>query len=205
MRCAVFASGGGSNFQCLVDRKNAGDLHVELGVLVVNNSRAGAVKRAEEQKIPVVHCAPTGFPTEEAYTERLERHLKEYRIELIVLAGYMKKLPAPVVRAYRNRIVNIHPGLLPAFGGKGMYGMNVHRAVLEYGAKISGISVHFVDEEYDHGPVIFQTTVPVHCDDSPETLAARVLEAEHAHYWRVVEALGRGSVRIEGRKVRIEL
>jgi phosphoribosylglycinamide formyltransferase-1 len=120
---------------------------------------------------------------------------------LIVLAGYMKKLPRAVVGAYRHRIINIHPGLLPAFGGKGMYGLNVHKAVIDYGAKVSGITVHFADEEYDHGPIILQETVAVHDDDTPETLAARVLEAEHANFWRAVEAVAQGRVHVDGRRV----
>jgi phosphoribosylglycinamide formyltransferase-1 len=201
MRCAVFASGGGSNFQSLIDRKNAGDLHVDLSVLVVNNSGAGAVERAKRSGIPVVHCAPSHFDDEQRYTDELQRHLQHYAIELIVLAGYMKKLPRAIVQNYRSRIINIHPGLLPAFGGKGMYGAKVHQAVLDYGAKISGITIHFADEEYDHGPIILQATVPVLDDDTAQTLAARVLAIEHANLWRVVEAVGRGSIRVEGRRV----
>ncbi|MBN1307161.1 MAG: phosphoribosylglycinamide formyltransferase [Chitinispirillaceae bacterium] len=201
MRCAVFASGGGSNFQALLDRKGAGDLHVEIAVLVVNNSSVGAVERAKKNSISVVHCAPSQFETEERYVESLRGHLQHYGVELIVCAGYMKKIPSPVVHAYRNRILNIHPGLLPAFGGKGMYGERVHKAVLEYGAKISGITVHFIDDEYDHGPIIMQRAVPVRDGDTPEKLAARVLKAEHAHYWRAVEAVGSGRIRIEGRRV----
>ncbi|MBN1576912.1 MAG: phosphoribosylglycinamide formyltransferase [Chitinispirillaceae bacterium] len=201
MRCAVFASGGGSNFQALLDRKEAGDLHVDITVLVVNNSGAGAVARAKKSSIPVVHCAPSHFQTEKRYIESLQQHLQQYGVELIVCAGYMKRLPPPVVHAFRNRILNIHPGLLPAFGGKGMYGERVHRAVLDYGAKISGITVHFADDEYDHGPIVLQKAVPVRDGDTPEKLAARVLKAEHANYWRAVEAVGNGRVRIEGRRV----
>jgi len=201
IRCAVFASGGGSNFQTLIDRKNTGDLHAELSVLIVNNSGSGAVERANTDGIPVVHCPPSKFTDESVYRETLLRLLDDYRIELIVLAGYMKKIPVEVVRRYHHKIINIHPGLLPSFGGKGMYGGRVHRAVLEYGAKISGITIHFVDEEYDHGPVIFQETVPVKDDDTPDSLAERVLALEHASYWRVVEAIGRGRLHVEGRRV----
>jgi phosphoribosylglycinamide formyltransferase-1 len=201
MRCAVFASGGGSNFQSLLDRKAAGELQVELCVLIVNNSGAGAVQRAQNSGVPVVHCAPSHFTDQAVYAEELQRHLDHYRVDGIVLAGYMKMLPAPLVQKYRNRIINIHPGLLPAFGGKGMYGSRVHRAVLDYGAKISGITVHFVDEEYDHGPVIYQQAVPVLDSDTPQTLAARVLAVEHDSLWRVVNAFGRGTIRVEGRRV----
>lgn len=201
MRCAVFASGGGTNFQSLLDRKNNGDLHVDICVLIVNNSTAGAVDRAQRYGIPVIHCAPSHFSSEEAYLSSLQEVLKKYRVELVILAGYMKKLPQQIVAKYRERIVNIHPGLLPAFGGKGMFGTNVHRAVLEYGAKISGVTVHFVDEEYDRGPIILQQAVPVLDDDTVETLAERVLAAEHACFWRAIEAVGRGTLHVEGRRV----
>jgi len=200
-RCAIFASGGGSNFQSLIDKKKEGKLTVDLSVLIVNNSGAGAVKRAEDNDIPVLHCAPSHFETEAAYTRQLDEHLKKFDVEYIALAGYMKKLPSEIVARFRNRIMNIHPGLLPAFGGKGMYGSRVHKAVLEFGAKISGITIHFVDEEYDHGPVIFQDTVPVKDDDTPDTLAARVLKLEHASYWKVVDAVCNKRVKVEGRRV----
>jgi phosphoribosylglycinamide formyltransferase-1 len=205
MRCAVFASGGGSNFQALLDRKDTGELHVDLCVLIVNNSTAGAAEKARLRGMPVVHLAPTHFPDETAYSAALMETLQRYGVELIALAGYMKKLPPAIVAAYRNRIINIHPGLLPAFGGKGMYGAHVHKAVLDYGAKVSGITVHFVDEEYDHGPIILQVAVPVLDGDTAETLAARVLAAEHANFWRAIEAAGRGALRIEGRRVAGEI
>lgn len=201
LRCAVFASGGGSNFQALLDRQAAGDLHVAFALFIGNNSTAAAFDRARSRGIPARHLAPSHFGDEGAYETKLFEVLKEYRIDLIILAGYMKKLPHAVVREFHNRIVNIHPGLLPAFGGKGMYGHHVHESVLAYGAKVSGVSVHFVDEEYDHGPIILQETVPVRDDDTPETLAARVLKVEHSSYWRAIEAIAQGKVRVEGRRV----
>jgi len=202
MRCAVFASGNGSNFQALLDRKSSGGLaHVDFVLMVGNNSKAGAFDRAKSHGIETLHIAPSHFQTEEAYAERLLSALKNAGVELIALAGYMKKLPSSIVGEYRNRILNIHPGLLPAFGGKGMYGANVHKAVIDYGAKVSGVTVHFVDDEYDHGPVILQKAVPVLDTDDDQTLAARVLEAEHENYWRAVEALAAGKIRIEGRRV----
>jgi len=199
-RCAVFASGGGTNFQALLDRKAAGDLHADFALVVGNNSNALAFDRARENGIKTLHIAPSHFADEDSYSKQLSAVLKEAGTELIILAGYMKKLPSPIVREYRNKIINIHPALLPAFGGKGMYGMNVHRAVLEYGAKITGVTVHFVDEEYDHGPVIMQETVPVMDDDDEDTLAARVLKAEHNTYWRAVEAVAQGKIQVRGRK-----
>jgi folate-dependent phosphoribosylglycinamide formyltransferase PurN len=122
-------------------------------------------------------------------------------VEFIILAGYMKKLPLPVVKEYHHRIVNIHPGLLPAFGGKGMYGSHVHEAVITCGAKVTGVTVHFVDEEYDHGPIILQRTVEVLDTDDPHTLAERVLKVEHASYWQAIEAIAQGRITVEGQRV----
>lgn len=200
-RVAVFASGGGSNFQALLDAKQAGRLAADFALLVTNNSKAFAVERAKGENIPVLHLPPSRYFSEEEYTAALFTALDEAAVEWIVLAGYMKKLPAELIRRYHNRIVNIHPALLPAFGGRGMYGMFVHEAVLKYGAKISGITVHLVDEEYDHGAVILQDTVPVLDDDTPEELAKRVLALEHASFWRALQALFSGTVSIEGRRV----
>ncbi len=201
MNVAVFASGGGSNFQSLIDKKEEGKLHVNFAVLIGNNSKAKAFERANKHNIPTLHLAPSHFEDESAYTKKLLNELESHNIDLIVLAGYMKMIPIPVIKKYRNRIINIHPGLLPAFGGKGMYGKRVHQAVLDYGAKVSGISVHFVDEEYDHGPVIFQKTTKVLDNDDADSLAARVLTLEHAHYWCVVEAISQGKISVNGRKV----
>lgn len=201
LKIAVFASGSGSNFQTLIDKIKSKELTVEIRVLIVNNSKAGAVERARRENIPVIHCAPSHFLSEKEYIEKLLGILNEYGVELIVLAGYMKRIPSDVVRIFRNRIINIHPALLPAFGGSGMYGERVHRAVLEYGAKLTGITVHFVDEEYDHGPIILQRAVPVLDDDTVETLSKRVLAVEHDSLWRVVEAFDKGILRVEGRKV----
>jgi len=201
LKCAVFASGGGTNFQSLLDRKASGDLHVDFVLFVGNNSSAQAFERARGHDIPTVHIAPSHFDNEAAYTSRLLEILKEHHVEVIALAGYMKMVPSELIRAYRNRIVNIHPALLPAFGGRGLYGKKVHQAVLDYGAKVTGVTVHFVDEQYDHGPVIMQNTVKVLDGDDAESLAARVLKVEHDTYWRALEFVAQGAVRVEGRRV----
>jgi phosphoribosylglycinamide formyltransferase 1 len=201
MNIAVFASGGGSNFQALIDRAESGDLHAKLCVCLGNNSKAMAFERARKHGIPAHHIAPSHFATEGAYVETVLRILADQFIDLIVLAGYMKKIPAPIIAAFHNRIVNIHPGLLPAFGGPGLYGEKVHQAVLDYGAKISGITIHFVDEDYDHGPVIFQATTDVLDTDDAHTLAQRVLTIEHASLWRVCEAISLGKIAVKGRRV----
>jgi phosphoribosylglycinamide formyltransferase-1 len=201
LRCAVFASGGGSNFQALLDRREAGDLHVDFVLFIGNNSTASAFERARKHGVQAVHLAPSQYTSEETYAEKLTALLSEHRVELIVLAGYMKKLPSPLVKGYRHRIVNIHPALLPAFGGNGMYGHHVHEAVIAYGAKVTGVTVHFVDEEYDHGPIILQRTVEVLDSDDAATLAGRVLKVEHASYWQAIEAIAQGKIKVEGRRV----
>ena len=201
LRCAIFASGGGSNFQSFIDRKEAGDLHVDLALLIGNNSTAFAFERARNYGIKGLHIAPSKFPDESSYATHLLSVLREHTIDCIALAGYMKKIPQSVIAAYQNRIINIHPALLPAFGGAGLFGEKVHQAVLDYGAKVSGITIHFVDEEYDHGPIIFQETVPVFDDDDAHSLAKRVLAVEHANYWKVLHAIGEGNIRVRNRRV----
>jgi phosphoribosylglycinamide formyltransferase 1 len=201
LRCAVFASGSGSNFQALIDRREAGDLKVELALLVGNNSTAVAFERARKHGIPSVHLAPSRFPDEATYTGRLLSTLREHAIDVIALAGYMKKIPRQVIAAYPNRILNIHPALLPSFGGPGLYGDRVHQAVLDSGAKVSGITVHFVDDEYDHGPIICQEIVPVLDEDDTHSLAARVLAVEHAVYWKALAAISAGQLTVKGRRV----
>jgi phosphoribosylglycinamide formyltransferase 1 len=201
MKCAVFASGGGSNFQALINRRESGELHVDFALFMGNNSTAPAFDRARKLGVPVVHCSPSHFDNEQHYAEHLLAVLKQHSIELIILAGYMKKIPASVVTAFKHRIVNIHPALLPAFGGAGLYGQKVHQAVLDYGAKVSGVTVHFVDEEYDHGPVIMQDTVPVLDSDDAHALARRVLVLEHASYWKAIEAIAQNRITVKGRNV----
>lgn len=205
VRCAVFASGGGSNFQALIDKKCSGDLHVEFALLISNNSKAFACERARNNNIPVIHLSEKQFDSPAAYSGRLMGLLEEYKVDLIVLAGYMKKLPEILVQKYCMKILNIHPGLLPAFGGKGMYGKYVHQAVIDYGAKVSGVTVHFVNEEYDQGPVILQQTLQVLDTDDADSLAARVLILEHTHFWRALEAVASGKVCVEGRRVTGEI
>jgi formyltetrahydrofolate-dependent phosphoribosylglycinamide formyltransferase len=187
IRAAVFASGGGTNLQALLDhQREGGSWRVVL--LVTDREDAGAIARAVEAGVPVAVIRTTGRPPEDVGRETLDL-LSQHRVDLILLAGYVKLIPAQVVAEYRRRILNIHPALLPSFGGKGMYGQRVHAAVLASGAKESGASVHFVDEEYDRGPVIAQRRVPVLPEDTPESLAARVLEVEHELYPAAVDRI----------------
>lgn len=196
-RIAVFASGGGSNFQAITDVCADGSIPARVALCVTTRPDAGVVERARTVAVPV-HVL-TGDESADDLIDLLRQH----GVDLVALAGYMRKIPAPVVAAFRNRMLNIHPALLPAFGGKGLYGMRVHRAVLEYGVRWTGATVHFVDEEYDTGPIVLQDVVPVEPDDTPESLAARVLEIEHRIYPRAIRLFAEGRLRVEGRRVQI--
>jgi formyltetrahydrofolate-dependent phosphoribosylglycinamide formyltransferase len=196
-RIAVLASGGGSNLAALHDYLRDG-APPEIVLVASDQPRAGALERARSWDIAAVTLSDRGSDA-----SQIERLLQEHAVELIVLAGYLRHVPRSVVAAYRGRIINIHPALLPSFGGAGMYGRRVHAAVIEHGARVSGATVHFVDEEYDRGPIIAQWPVPVLYDDTPEALAARVLHVEHLLLPRAVHAVARGSVHLddEGRLV----
>ena len=190
-RIAVLASGRGSNLEALhahLDRH--GDAGAAIALVVTDRAGAGALDVARSHGIEAVALEP-------ARGAALAEVLAARRADLVVLAGYLSLVPADVVRAYRGRMVNVHPALLPAFGGRGMYGARVHRAVLESGARVSGVTVHFVDEEYDHGATIAQWPVPVLDGDTPDTLAARVHRVEHVLYPRAVHAVVGGRVGLD--------
>ncbi len=193
---AVFASGGGSNLQSLLDHQGSG---TSWSIRLVVSDREGtrALERAAEAGVPTRVIRTKGRGPHEVAEETLAA-LREHDIDVIFLAGYLKLVPREVVSAYPRRILNIHPALLPSFGGMGMYGMNVHRAVLESGARLSGPTVHFVDEEYDQGRIVGQWPVPVQVGDTPEALAARVLEVEHRLYPLVADHVCRALA--EGRE-----
>lgn len=184
-RIAVLASGGGTNLQAIIDYYAAitlqGEAAGSIELVASNRENAGALDRARAAGIPAESFDVTDDGT------ALANLLKRWSIDLVVLAGYLKHIPALVIHAYHGRIINIHPGLLPDFGGPGMYGSRVHAAVLASGATSTGLTVHFVDDEYDHGPVIAQWRVRVKIDDTAESLAGRVLSAEHIVYPRVVD------------------
>jgi len=196
----VFASGRGSNFQALLEQIDLGAVDARIVLVISNKSAAGALEIARSHNIAAMHLSDVHFPSEEEYVQRLMALLKEYQVQLIVLAGYLKKVPVAVIRRFQNRILNIHPALLPSFGGKGLYGHFVHEAVLEYGCKLSGATVHLVDAEYDTGAPILQKCVPVLEDDTPETLAARVLEIEHQILPEAVQLFACNRVVIRGRR-----
>ncbi len=204
MNIAVFASGRGSNLMAILKAIEEGKLKARVVVVISNNSNAGALEIARLKGIDALHISRRQFSSDMEYVDKILSELRKRNVELIVLAGYMKKIPSEVVSEYRNRILNIHPALLPSFGGQGMYGINVHKAVIESGVKITGVTVHIVDEEYDHGPIVLQRAVEVKDDDTPETLAERVLRVEHEVYPEAIRLFVEGKVNIFGRKVIIK-
>lgn len=191
-RIAVFISGSGTDLQSLIDASRDGRLSGEIVWVVSNTKKAYGLTRASDAGIETFVFRLNKYESEEQAGADLLAKLKERQIEYIALAGYLKLLPPIVVRAWRGRIVNIHPALLPRYGGKGMYGHHVHEAVLASGDTESGPTVHLVDEIYDNGRILEQAKVSVHKDDTPETLAARVLEAEHRLYPKVLDKLIKG-------------
>jgi len=203
MRLAVFASGGGSNLQAILDAARAGTLRAEVVLVVADREAAGALDRARRHGVPTAVLRPADFADAEAFGRAMLGVLEEHRVSFVALAGYLRRIPDAVVRAFRHRIVNVHPSLLPAFGGPGFYGRRVHEAALAHGVRWSGATVHLVDEDYDTGPIVLQEPVRVEPGDTPEALAARVLAVEHRLYPEALRLFADGRVRVEGRTVRI--
>ncbi|MCY3594432.1 MAG: phosphoribosylglycinamide formyltransferase [Bacteroidetes bacterium] len=199
LRVAVFASGGGSNFQALVERAR----RYRVVLLVCNRPQAGVLDRAKELGIPSHILSPRIFGSETSYVDAVLDLLHKENVDLIALAGYLSKVPSRIIGAFRGRILNIHPALLPRFGGKGFYGSRVHKAVLEAKEAFSGATVHFVDEEYDTGPILLQKKIPVYADDTADSLAARVLSVEHRLFPEAIHLIAQGRVQIQGRRVTI--
>ena len=196
LNLAVLCSGGGTNLQALIDAIERGELLAEIKIVISNNSKAFALERAKNHNIPALHLSHKQFTTPEEFDQRLLEVLKENQIDMVVLAGYMKILSPVIIRAYKNRILNIHPALLPHFGGPGMYGIHVHEAVIKSGVKITGVTVHIVDEVYDHGAIVIQKPVEVKDDDTPETLAERVLKIEHQTYKEAIQLFAESRVEV---------
>ena len=188
-RIAVFCSGGGSNFKSIYRSIAEKPLNAEVVLCLSNRSQCGAMEFAHEQGIATVHITEKQFGTFDEFAAAMVKRLKDAQIDIVLLAGYMRKVPDAVVRAFPDKMLNIHPALLPKFGGEGMYGMYVHSAVLEAGETQSGATVHFVNEEYDKGKILLQRAVPVLQGDTPELLAARVLACEHQLYPDALEKL----------------
>ncbi|MFQ5707549.1 MAG: phosphoribosylglycinamide formyltransferase [bacterium] len=201
LRVGVFASGRGSNLEALLKAIERGRLNATIVLVVSNNAQAGALQVGRRHGILALHLAQENFASQEAFDQSLLNALTEHEVEVIALAGYLKKISAKIIREFKHRILNIHPALLPAFGGKGMYGMKVHQAVLDYGCKVSGVTVHLVDEGYDTGPPVLQRCVPVKDDDTAESLAARVLNVEHEIYAQALQLFAEGRVQVRDRRV----
>lgn len=194
----ILASGSGSNLQAILDAIRAGGLPVEARVVVCNRAGARAVERARAAGVPVEVVDHRAFPSREAFDARLVEILRARGVELVCLAGFDRLITPVFVDAFRDRILNVHPALLPSF--KGLHGQ---RQALEYGAKLAGCTVHFVDEKTDHGPIVIQAVVPVLEDDDEESLSRRILEQEHRIYPEAIRLFAEGRLRIDGRHVRI--
>jgi phosphoribosylglycinamide formyltransferase-1 len=188
-RIAVFCSGSGSNFQAIFHALKQRQLNAEIMLCLSNRSQCGAMAFAQENNIATLHLTEKQFGSFDEFASAMVGCLREHKIDIVVLAGYMRKVPEAVVAAFPERMINIHPALLPKFGGEGMYGIHVHTAVLAAGETESGATVHIVNEEYDKGRILLQRKVPVLSGDTPETLAARVLECEHKLYPDALEKL----------------
>ena len=202
-KIAVFVSGGGSNFIAIHRQIIQGNILGKIVMVFSNNPNCGAIKFAEENSIPIFIINAARYPNAHTRDEFLLETCLKAEIDLICLAGFMKMLPQNIVKQYEYRILNIHPGLLPEFGGKGFYGTRVHEAVINTGKRESGATVHFVDEIYDHGPIILQKKVKVMETDTPESLAARVLKLEHELFPEVVKAFCENKIIMENNKPKI--
>ncbi len=196
LRLGVLASGRGSNLQSIMDAAAAGRVGARVVVLISDNRDAFALERARNAGIPALHLDPGDFNCKEGYEKAVLKALNEHNVQLVCLAGYMRIVGRLILEAFPNRIMNIHPALLPAFPG-----LHGQRQAFDYGVKYSGCTVHFVDEGMDTGPVIIQAVVPVYDEDTADTLAARILEQEHKIYPEAIRLYAEGRLKLSGRKV----
>lgn len=197
LRLGFLASHGGTNLQAILDAVAAGRLPAEPRVVISNNSTATALQRARALGIAGLHLSGQSHPDPEALDAAILAALREHVVNLVVLAGYMKKIGPRVLSAYTRRVVNIHPALLPKFGGRGMYGVQVHEAVLAAGERVTGVTVHLVDAEYDRGPILAQVEVAVQPGDTAQALQARVLEREHFLYADTLRRIAAGEIDLD--------
>lgn len=201
LRVAVLLSGNGTTLQNILDRSAAGELDIEVVCVVSSRADAYGLERARAAGLPAIPVVRKGYPDHASYSKAIWDAVEPHQPGLVVLAGFMSLISVP--EAYYGRIMNVHPALIPAFCGKGMYGHHVHAAAIERGVKLTGVTVHFVDDKYDHGPIVLQDAVPVLDDDTPESLADRVQARERELYPRAIQLFAEGRLRIEGRRVRI--
>jgi phosphoribosylglycinamide formyltransferase-1 len=195
----VLASGRGSNLQAILDAIAAGRCPARVAVVVSDRKDAAALERARQARVPAVHVDPHAFPARSAFDEAVARVLEEHGVELVCLAGFMRVLSPAFIGRYPGRILNVHPALLPAFPG-----LHAQRQALAHGVKVTGATVHFVDEGVDTGPIVLQAAVPVLDDDTEERLATRILAEEHRLYPEAIRLFAEGRLRLEGRRVRIQ-
>ncbi len=199
LRLGVLASGGGTNLQAIIDRCQDGSIDAEIAVVITNNPGAGALDRADRAGISTLCINHRDFSQREDFDKAVVGALQDTGVELVVLAGFMRIITRTFIDAYPNRIINIHPALLPAFPG-----LHVQQQAIDYGARFSGCTVHFVDGGVDTGPIIIQAVVPVHPEDTADDLAARILEQEHKIYPRAIQLIAEGRVCVAGRQVTIK-
>ncbi|MFT5526616.1 MAG: phosphoribosylglycinamide formyltransferase-1 [Pirellulaceae bacterium] len=201
LRIAVLISGGGTTLRNILDRVDAGQLDVEVGLVISSSDSAGGLQYARDANIPYVVVKRDESPTAADFSAAVFGPIRAANVQVAVMGGFLKHVLIP--GDFENRVLNIHPSLVPAFSGKGFYGLRVHSAVLDYGAKVSGCTVHFVDNEYDHGPIILQKTVPVRTGDTPALLQKRIFEQECEAYPEVLQLYAEGKVTIDGRIVNV--
>ncbi len=202
LRVVVMVSGGGTNLQAIIDSVKDGTItNAQIVGVISNNKNAYALKRAEENDIPSMCVSPKDFETRDIFNEKLLEAVDSYEPDLIVLAGFLVVIPPEMIKKYENRMINIHPSLIPSFCGKGYYGLKVHEAALARGVKVVGATVHFVDEGTDTGPIILQKAVEVQQGDTPEVLQRRVMEqAEWKILPKAIDLIANGKVRVEDKK-----
>lgn len=199
LKIGVLASGRGSNFQAIIDEIEAGRILAKIEILIVDNSDAYAIERAKKHGIPYMYIDPKEFKTKEAFYEKIRDELLSKGVELVILAGFMRIVKKPLLDAFPNRIMNIHPALLPSFPG-----LHGQKQAVDYGVRISGCTVHFVDEGVDSGPIIIQAAVPVDPDDTEDSLSERILKVEHKIFPEAIRLFAEGRLEVHGRKVKIK-
>ena len=206
LKLAVLVSGGGTNLQAIIDAISAGKItNACISVVISNNANAYALERARAHGIEALCISPKDFESREAFNQAFLDKLNSYNVDLVVLAGFLVVLPEMMIKEYTNRIVNIHPSLIPSFCGTGYYGLHVHEAALKRGVKISGATVHFVDEGTDTGPIIMQKPVEVRPDDTPEVLQRRIMEqAEWQIMPKVIDLIAHDKVHVKDGRVFVE-
>ena len=204
-KIAIFASGGGSNFKAIYEKIKSGDIPAEISIVVSNNPNCGAINFAVKNTLPTFIINKAQYPNPDTRNRILKHNLLKADVNLLCLAGYMKMIPGNIVAHFENCILNIHPAILPDFGGKGFFGIKVHESVIQSNATESGATVHFVDDKYDHGPILAQEKITIKVDDTANSLAEKVLAIEHRIYPKVVKAFCENRIVWENEQPKIEV